>query len=154
MYGVAPLALMLSVGISSPRQADAYPRIEEAAPVISTIRMDSKAPVEEATVPSVLTETPDWSVDPLRNVQFAYRSAVVPKGALPLLTGIASVLKADRRRYVTVIAYADHHGSNEFSVALAGMRAAAVKAELVRLGVRRTQVRNRSRGSEMASASG
>lgn len=115
---------------------------------------DSVVPEAPAPPPIQSEVQKPTPLEPARNVFFSYRSTRVPKEALPVLAEIAQALKADRLRHVTLIAHADHHGSKEFSVALADMRAAAVQAELVKLGARPTQIRKWSRGSEMTPSAG
>lgn len=143
VFFVAPLLLMLAACAGSPRSASPLPTDEPGQPRQTAVPVMPSPP---APAPA-LAAAQEPASDSAREVLFAYRSTRVPQKALPMLSEIAKSLKSDRLHHVTLIAHADSMGSREFSVAIASKRAAAVEAELLKLGVRPTQIRKHSMGN-------
>jgi outer membrane protein OmpA-like peptidoglycan-associated protein len=108
-------------------------------------------PVQQI-LPAVPVIIPDLAaLDPLGNVFFDFGSAEIRPDAAEALDALARKLTLDRRATVLLIGYSADLGSSEYGVALAGSRTRAVSDELLKRGVRPTQIRHRPRGNAVAT---
>lgn len=145
----AALALLSACAVM-PRPAPSPIPDDIEVPHVEAVEDESpRAPSVDPALPAAATAT-NPPARPTHEILFAYRSSQVPQQAQTQLIEIAQILKADRMRHVILVAHADFQGSKEFSVALADKRANAVMTELLKLGVRRTQVRKQAIGNTRA----
>lgn len=129
-------------GASASAEAASQQPIDTAEGAIladeTAIAMDNAAPVESTVV----------------NVTFAKNSTKVKKKFRLPLKEIAQKLKADPQMNVHLAGHTDARGSSKFNKKLAMKRAKAVKAALVKMGVKRKQIITESFGKEHLLAVG
>ncbi len=97
------------------------------------------------------TEPEDPKPDPANNVFFSFASAEISVQARATLQSVAATLNEHRRETVILVGGTDDLGSRELCVAISSKRTDAVEAELLKLGVRPSQIRKRPRGCEAVS---
>ncbi len=100
--------------------------------------------------PSTITQTDNL----ILNVTFAKNSSKVKKKFRLPLKEVAKRLKADPQLRVNVAGHTDSRGSSRYNKKLALKRAKAVKARLVKLGVKRKQIHMESYGKDHLLATG
>lgn len=146
-----PQGWAVGQGVDAASVADAVPKFvgEFPRPVHRTHATAN--PVQQIP-PAALVIIPDLAdPDPLANVFFDYGSSAIRSDATEALDTLARKLTLDRRATVLLVGYSADLGSSEYGVALAGARTRAVADELLKRGVRPTQIRHRPRGNAVAT---
>jgi len=81
-------------------------------------------------------------------VLFDYDSFMVRDDATPTIESVAAYMKRNGDVNLVVEGHCDERGSREYNLSLGEHRALAVRAHLVRLGVRSDRIQTRSYGEE------
>ena len=153
LFTVAACACM-SQGWAIGEGGDAVPVADAVPKFVGEFPRATANPVPQ--IPQVPLATPvvipDLSdPDPLANVFFDYGSSAIRADAGEAIDTLARKLTLDRRATALLVGYSADLGSSEYGVALAGARTRAVAEELLKRGVRPTQIRHRPRGNAVAT---
>ncbi len=108
----------------------------------------SPAPTVQSATPKARADRPLPVVDPEHNVFFALGSTELNAAARAVIAELSKSLLANVGTRALLVGYTDDLGSPEYSIALSGKRASTVAAEFLKLGVRPSQLRKASRGSQ------
>lgn len=112
---------------------------------------NTPTPEPVATTPDLMTESSLEAVDGNAAIYFAKSSARVSREYRDQLQEIAGKWASDHKPHITLRGHCDQRGSAAFNRRLAVKRARAVKAALVRMGVRSRQI---TIGSAQLASSG
>ena len=146
-----PQGWAVGQGVDATSMADAVPKFVGQFPRPVHRTQATANPVQQIP-PAAPVIIPDLAaLDPLGNVFFDFGSAEVRADAAEALDTLARKLTLDRRATVLLVGYSADLGSSEYGVALAGARTRAVADELLKRGVRPTQIRHRPRGNAVAT---
>lgn len=123
---------------------------ELANPIAPLAEKNAELPVQEISM------TPEDNLhvgrpNSSRNVFFSPLSITLNNEAIQMISGISEKLKADSRSTVLLVGYADHLGSKEYCIALAVRQIGAVETELLKRGVRSTQIQRRAKSCETSA---
>ncbi len=97
--------------------------------------------------------TPRGMVLTLGDVLFDTGQATLKPGAYPTIEKVASVLKAESDRRITIEGHTDSVGTDEFNQSLSQRRAAAVETALLERGVASNQITAMGKGESFPVAS-
>ena len=135
-------AVMLGfrIALNSPPRAAASPPPAPPPPPPPPVTQAPPAPPPAAPAPAAPAPTRNFLVF------FDFDSATLTPQALTILADAARTARQLNAVRIDAIGHADRSGSDAYNVALSQRRAAAVRAELVRLGIQTNQISVAARG--------
>lgn len=116
---------------------------------VTTVKSPVKRPLSLKPDQTSLSDSSNFQLpDPASTVFFSPGSTAISKDSFAVINAFAKKLNDDSRSTVLLIGHADDQTGKEYSIALSGKRITVVEDELIKHGVRQTQIRERPLGNE------
>ena len=122
--------------------------------VSETTANGSSEKVDASAMNFSATGSDSGKIEGLKTVHFDYDATTLPESEKQILSGNVAWLKTNSAAKLLIEGHCDQRGSTEYNLSLAERRANAVKALLVKMGIKAERLSTASLGKEKLIANG